>query len=316
MLTWFTELQASSASIVVRCRWPHGLLLLAFASAVGSAAEPPPLVLFSTVAKAPPDTGIVVLLARTGGAKGRAVILRGPTGSAMWAAPEDGNCNGLPASARATLQVPATAPDSLPFCFSNSLAGVSVQLVATTADAQPPLTGVSTPIQLAQSPRTAFWSNPAVTTLLSAAVGFVFGLASSWFQTWYDAWKQNRVIRRDAQKFIADSLFPELRKNGELLSGYLTATPEERKAKSIIKLSAPKITEGLGAERLVKLSEYFTVISKLELTQTLRNYDRDLTSFNRMADRLSSFRVEERDTAEQMLVAKRLHSYLSTMYIA
>lgn len=291
------------------------LLLLAGVSALASGAEPAPLVLLSTVAKAPPDTGIMVLLARNGAAKGRPIIVRGPTGSRLWAAPEDGTCNVLPAAAGALLQVAAAAPDTLPLCFSNSVAGISVQLVATTADAQTALMGVSTPIQLAQSPRITFWSNPAVTTILSAAVGFAFGLASSWFQTWYDAWKQNRVVRRDAQKFIAESLFPELRKNGEALSEYLTSSRELRQAKSTTKLSAPKITEALGAGRFVKLSEYFTVISQRELTQTLRAYDKDLSSFNRLADRLAALNAQERDTAEQEVVAKRLHSYLSTMQV-
>jgi hypothetical protein len=293
-----------------------GMLAASLAS-TATAAEPAPLVLIASLSRAPPKASVMVMLMRQGPAAGQPVVVRGPAGSQLWAASADGKCDPRAPTVTQSLQVPADAPDAFAMCFTMTSAGAAAQLIATAKSGEGFIAAVSSPIEIAQAPeRPSIWANPVLAALLSAAVGFAFGLASSWFQTWYDAWKQGKAVGRDAQKFIAETFFPELRRNADHLFKYLTATPEQRQELSGKSLEAPRITEALTGERFLDLCAYFTSISRRELSGVLRTYDKDLSGFNRWANRLAKEIPENRETREQELLAKRLQKTLTTMKIS
>lgn len=297
--------------------WSIAGILFAATAVRGTAApiEPPPaLELSSTTTRVAPGATALVLVVRRDDAAEKATALRAPDGAGLWLANAEGTCR-KPSDLKATLNLAADSPNPALVCFSMKTAATGVRLVATVSAGNSVYAGAQT-FDVAEPPSDSVWEKPGFSVILSALVGFLFGIGSNWLQVWFDTWKESRSSRSDAQKFIAETLFPELREHATALAKYLAANAAELQSLCIRNLKVPQITAALSGDRLVGLISYFSSVSKRMLKAELETYDDNLSAFNRWADRLSQDAANARDPAEQKLVAEKLYQALKGWKIA
>lgn len=293
-------------------------ILCAVASAQGAAADPEPLAvleLVTTSSKVTPGADSLVLVVRRGEAAGKAVSLRAPEGAKLWLADADGTCS-TPVGQKAALNLDASAANPALVCFSMKNLAAGVRVVATVSAGSALYNAATQPFDIAEPPSESIWEKPGVSVILSALVGFLFGLGSSWLQVFFDSRKEDRVARSDSQKFIAESLFPELRGHANALAKYLAADPAELQNLCVILLEVPEITAALSGDRVIALASYFDSVSLRFFKAQLREYDTNLDGYNRWADRLKPQTALNRDPGEQKLIATRLYASLKSWKIA
>lgn len=278
-------------------------------------AAPPALELVASHTKASPRSGVLILVIRRADAIGKPITLRAADGAHLWTASSAGACSGTP-QGTALLELPADAANPATVCFAMDSVTAGVQALATIAAGTTVYSAATQSIDVAEPASDSFWEKPGVSVILSAFVGFVFGLGSAWFQVWFDTWKQAREARASAQQFIASALFPELRDHATALAEYVNADDAKRRTICTRTLKVPKITDALSAGRLAGLSSYFASVSHAQFDADLRAYDENLTAFNRWADRLSQQQPAERQTGEQQLVVVNLRNQLVGWQIA
>jgi len=300
--------QAALLGLLVAVTWSPS-------STVAAADAPPALELVASHTKVTPRSGVLILVIRRADAVGKPITLRAADGAHLWSASPDRACSGA-SQGTALLELPADAANPAPVCFAMDSVTAGVQALATIAAGNTVYSAATQSIDIAEPVSQSFWDKPGVSVILSAFVGFVFGLGSAWFQVWFDTWKQAREAGASAQQFIASALFPELRDHATALAEYVNADDAKRRAICTRTLKVPKITDALSAGRLAGLSSYFASVSHAELDAELRAYDENLTSFNRWADRLSQQQAADRETGEQQLIAGRLRDQLAGWRIA
>ena len=293
-----------------------GILVAATAiHGAATAVEPlPALELVGATARLAPGASSLLLVVRRDDAAGKAFSLLAPEGASLWLADADGTC-GRSSGQTATLNLPADSANPALVCFSMKTLANGVRVMATLTSGNT-VYSATQPFDIGEPPSDSIWDKPGVSVILSALVGFLFGLGSSWFQAWFDTWKESRNARTDAQKFIADSLFPELREHATALAKYLSADPAELQRLCVTNLKVPQITAALSGDRLVGLTSYFASVSRRALKTELDAYDKGLTAFNRWADRLGTAAAGARDPGEQKLVAEKLYRSLKNWKIA
>jgi hypothetical protein len=156
-------------------------------------------------------------------------------------------------------------------------------------------------------------SSPVLMTMISAVIGFLFGLGSTWFSAFTEAWRNRQKTRTETQQFIAETFFPEIRANSSFIAKYLHSSSADRQRLATKSLAAPAVTEVFSAARFNAICDYFGALKRPALRESLEAYDGLSRQFNDAGNVLQGVNPDQRDTAKQEAVAVKLSETLGKM---
>jgi hypothetical protein len=252
---------------------------------------------------------VLVMVTRHPAVSHSPVTVLAPAPAAVTLADSGGTCRSAGAGVH-RLIVPADQPNPFVVCLWATTPVKTRVLVSAPGSDEVSRGGQSEIIEVAE---TSIGTNPVFMALLSAIVGFVLGLGSTWYSAFTDAWRNKQKARAETQEFIAETFFPEIRDHARKIYAYLQAKPDQRKLLAGRPLAEAAATEAHSKERLSKLAEYFDSMRKPALRKRLSKYDELINYFNHEAHRLNRMELTARDTAKQAAIAAALHKLHKVM---
>jgi hypothetical protein len=269
----------------------------------------PDLEVMSSAGSARVGESVLVMVTRHAAVSRSSVTVLAESPASMTLVERNGACSSSEAGLH-SLIVAADLPNPLVVCLWSAKSVRTRVLVSAT--------GTDGAIHAAQSDaidftETSIGNNPVLMALLSATIGFVLGLGSTWYSAFTEAWRNKQKARADTQQFIVETLFPEIREHAKAIETYLTAPPAQRRTLAVKTLAATAGTEAYSQARLSRLSDYFAYLRKKTLQERLSVYDKVANEFNDEADRLNRQVPDARDTSNQDAIATKLRTLLKAM---
>jgi hypothetical protein len=217
--------------------------------------------------------------------------------AAVIAAAESGaRCATSPAGSASSLQLavaPGTATTAI--CVVGVRAGVVHVLVRAATPTGEALVAQSAGIEFQVPAEASFWERPGVSTLLSALVGFVFGLLSTALTTGVAEWREARASRRKTEKWVIDHVLPEMREHALAMRAFERADRAARLTLSVRHLSMENVAAALAGDVVWRLAAYLPSVRGVDLRFELQEYALALERHNREVDALGGEPAASRD---------------------
>lgn len=270
---------------------------------------PSELEVLTSTSEAEPKDSVRAIVARRGQVTHAAITLIVEPPAIVYPAANDQSCKTVTQGSQ-TLALAANAPDPLVVCLSAPRDGKS-RLLATAVGADGSVqTAQSDTIRFAQK---SIGSNPALMALLTAAIGFIFGLGSSWFSAFTETYRNRRKTRAEAEKFLAETFYPEIRNHARAIAQYRSSADAARKNLAANPLPQTAATVAYSDDRFAQLAQYFASLRSQSLKDRLVAYDASTQNFNNEANRLLGTAAVARDTTQQDANAAALQRELTAL---
>lgn len=262
----------------------------------------------------PTGVGVPVWITWRAGAGAGGLYLETPSTAAIIAVDGTRTCPTTAVSAGSTLQLPLT-PDAgaAVICLFGERPGAVHVLVRTTTADGDFLVAQSPSIVFEPVDDASFWNRPGVSTLLSALIGFVFGLLSTALTTAAAEWRESRATRRETEKWVIDTVLPEIREHAQVALDFERASPANRLTLAVNHLAMANVTAARSGKRVWQLSTYLPSVRGVDLRFLLQDYALALERHNREVDALSSTPAASRNLSgivQSFEVLARIHRQL------
>lgn len=264
----------------------------------------------STASEARMSESVLVLVSRRAAASHASVTLVVGHPATLSPATSDSAC-AQHASDKSTITWASGALDSEYFCVT-SAKSVKTRVVAVAIGSD----GISRSAQsdLIQFKSPSVDSNPVFMALLTAAVGFVFGIGSTWFSAFTEAYRNRRKARLEAEEFVTKTYFPEIKGHAKAIQEYLGADNDRRRdSLCILALALPATAAAFSVEKATSLTSYFASLGRQGIRDDLQKYSQLARDFNDQANVLLGEAPKARNTVEQESIAKELQKMLERM---
>jgi hypothetical protein len=241
-----------------------------------------------TATRQPTATAVPVWISWSAAAGIQRLDLETSGTAAIAAAESGGRCAASPAGSDSRLQLSvAPGTTAAAVCVVGARAGVVHVLVRGATPTGEALVAQSAGIEFEAPAEASFWERPGVSTLLSALVGFVFGLLSTALTTGVAEWREARASRRKTEKWVVDSVLPEMREHALATLAFERADRAARLLLSVRHLSMENVVAARAGDIVWRLAAYLPSVRGVDLRFELQEYALALERHNREVDALS-----------------------------
>lgn len=164
-----------------------------------------------------------------------------------------------------------------------------------------------------------WWESAGAKTVLSAAVGFLFGLGANIFSTWFDGWKSKRTVRLNGEQTLISTVYPELMGHAQRLRELdaIADRLDDYHALLLQPLRQRGLTTALFEGQAASVKSYLGSIgSTSRPLRRLTAYDELIQSFNNEVIQLVQTPTDQRNFENCEKLVKRIESALLTFGVA
>jgi len=281
-------------------------LVLVSVAATAEIAPPAELALYTSQAKAKAGDTFVIWIVRRGSLLRAQVVVQSTPGSQVFAPSRTSARCPAPAAVTAatlsgtTLDPPASGDLQTELPAVICVRGRSTGTVTILASAHDPSGAlqVAKPVTVEITEPVRFWSTTAFATLLSAFVGFVFGLGSTWIGALLDGWKAKRALRVEGEKFMVSAIYPELVDHAKFIRRWQAATSEQRQKQCTESLPQASMTAGLFLRKAKAVASYLPATDPSRVATALTAHDARVMQYNDLAAQLHEQPQASRDASK------------------